>query len=243
MTTRSSHFWPWFMLISRIGLFIGIQAIFALGFFLAGSVSAWENSASWWPFVVTITNFICVVLMVQLFNQDGKSFWNIFRLDKEHIKSDLLVFVGLLILVGPVSYLPNVLLGGYLFGDPLRALDLLLRPLPLWAAYASIFMFPVTQGLAELSTYFGYVMPKLESQGLHRWLAITIPSFMLGIQHIGVPFLFHPSYLVWRGLMFIPFAFLLGIVLHWRPRLLPYLATVHVLMDMSFAVMLLGVAY
>jgi len=43
--------------------------------------------------------------------------------------------------------------------------------------------------------------------------------------------------------MFIPFAFLVGIVLDWRPRLLPYLAIIHVLMDTFFATMLLGVAY
>ena len=43
--------------------------------------------------------------------------------------------------------------------------------------------------------------------------------------------------------MFIPFAFLAGIALRWRPRLLPYVAIIHILMDMSFASMLLSVAY
>jgi len=32
---------PWLMLFSRLALFAGLQAIFALGFFLAGSESAW----------------------------------------------------------------------------------------------------------------------------------------------------------------------------------------------------------
>ena len=243
MTTQTSSRWPWIMLVSRISLFIGIQAIFALGFLMVGSTDAWENAANWWPFVVTIANFICLALIIHLFTKDGKRFWDIFRFHKDHIKSDLLILLGLIILLGPISYFPNVLLGGYLFGDPQRTLDLLVRPLPLWAVYASIILFPVTQGLAELPTYFAYVMPELESQGVRRWLAVTIPSIMLGIQHIGVPFLFHPSYLVWRGLMFIPFAFLIGIVLHWRPRLLPYLAIIHVLMDMAFAAMLLEVAF
>jgi hypothetical protein len=75
------------------------------------------------------------------------------------------------------------------------------------------------------------------------WLALTIPSLMLGFQHVGVPFLFNAPYLLWRGLMFVPFAFLAGMVLRWRPRMFPYLAVIHVLMDMAFAAMLLDVAY
>lgn len=50
-------------------------------------------------------------------------------------------------------------------------------------------------------------------------------------------------YRAWRGLMFIPFAFGTGILLYWRPRLLPYVAFIHFLMDLSFGAMLLSVAY
>lgn len=235
--------WPWIMLFLRLTLFVGIQALFALGFWLAGAARAWENSANWWPFVVTIVNFICIVLLVWLYRREGKRFWDIFRFQKEYVKRDLLALAGLLVLLGPVSYLPNLWLGTQLFGDPQRPLDLMLRPLPLWAAYASIVLFPVTQGLAELPTYFLYSMPRLEAQGLARWLAVSLASLMLAFQHIAIPFLFNSRYLVWRGLMFLPFAFLAGIVLRWRPRLLPYMVIIHVLMDMFFATMLLGVAY
>jgi hypothetical protein len=86
-------------------------------------------------------------------------------------------------------------------------------------------------------------MPRLEVQGVSRWQAVTLTSLVLGLQHVGVPFLFDGRYLVWRGLMFIPFAFLAGIVLRWRPSLLPYMAVIHILMDAAFAAMLLGVAF
>jgi hypothetical protein len=66
---------------------------------------------------------------------------------------------------------------------------------------------------------------------------------LLGLQHIAVPLLFDARYILWRGLMFIPFAFFAAIVLHWRPRLLPYMVIAHVLMDMSFVAMLLSAAY
>ena len=44
MTNQPSSRWPWIMLFSRISLFIGLQALFALGFLLAGSSAAWENA-------------------------------------------------------------------------------------------------------------------------------------------------------------------------------------------------------
>ena len=43
--------------------------------------------------------------------------------------------------------------------------------------------------------------------------------------------------------MYIPFAFLIGIVLNWRPRSLPYFAIIHVLINMSLAPLFLAVAY
>ncbi len=241
-TTLSSR-WPWIMLFSRLVLFAGIQTLFALGFLLAGSSSAWEESANWWMFVVTIANFICMFLLIRLFRAEGKRYWDIFHIQREHIKADLLALFAVLLITGPVSFLPNIMLGKWLFGDPERTLDLLVRPLPLWAAYASLILFPVTQGLAELGTYFGYVMPRFKSQGMSPWLAITLPALLLGLQHLALPLLFDVRFIIWRGLMFIPFAFLVGIVMHWRPRLLPYIAIVHVLMDMSFAAMFLSVAY
>ena len=243
MKTNSSLHWPRIMLIARLIMFIGIQVIFALGFLWAGNNAPWESAANWWPFAVTITNLVCIVILVRLYAQGGERFWDVFRIQTDHIKTDLLALLGILIILGPVSYLPNVLLGKLLFDDPQHTLEFLVRPLPLWAAYASIILFPVTQGLAELATYFAYVMPKLQNQGMKPWMAVTLPVLFLAFQHIGVPLLFNPRYLLWRGLMFLPFAFLAGIVMRWRPRLLPYLASIHVLMDLSFAVMLLETAW
>jgi membrane protease YdiL (CAAX protease family) len=240
MTSKKA---PWFMLFSRIILFASIQALLALGFFIAGSANAWDTSAAWWPLTVTLTNLICVMLLIRLFRAEDKGYWNIFHIERKHILGDLLVILGLFVIAGPVSYFPNPLLSTALFGDPQKVLPLLVRPLPLWVVYTFILLFPITQGLAELPTYFGYVMPRFESNGMRPWLAITLPALMLGFQHIAVPLLFDMRYILWRGFMYIPFAFFVAIVLHWRPRFLPYMVVVHVLMDMSFAAMLLSAAY
>ena len=237
MTVQTSPRWPWLMLIARLCLFATIQALFALGFAWAGSSTAWENAAGWWPFVVTLVNFICVALLIPLFKNEGIRYWDIYKFDKQHLKSDLRSLLIVCLIIAPVGFLPNILLGKALFGDPQIALDLLVRPLPLWAAVAGALLFPLTQGIAELATYFAYVMPRFEKQGLPAWAAVSIPALFLGIQHCAVPLLFNPPFFIWRLLMFIPFAFLIGIVLHWRSRLLPYLAIVHVLMDLSVGVM------
>jgi len=40
--------------------------------------------------------------------------------------------------------------------------------------------------------------------------------------------------------MFFPLALMLGILLRWRPRLLPYLVIIHGLMDLGTAAIFLG---
>jgi hypothetical protein len=242
-TTKISSNLPWLMLFSRVSFFIGFQALFVLGFWLAGSATAWDASAAWWPFTVTLTNGVCLLAMIGLFRSEGGNYWNIFRFRRETLKGDLLWLFATLVLLVPVSFLPNIMIANGLFGNAQLALDVLVRPLPLWAAYAGLVLFPVTQGLAELATYFAYVMPRLESQGMPRWQAVVLPSLILGLQHIAVPLLFDTRFIIWRAFMFMPFAFLVGIVLRWRPSLLPYLAVIHVLLDTTFAAMLLSVAY
>jgi hypothetical protein len=231
------------MLFSKPTSFLGVQALVALGFALAGSTSAWEQGANWWPLTVALADLICLFLLAAAFRAEGKRYRDLFRIERRNIGGDLLALVGVTVLTAPVSYLPNVWLGRLLFGAPEATLDLIVRPLPLWAVYAAIVSFPILQGLTELPIYYGYVMPRLEAQGLSKWLALSIPSLVLAFQHAAAPLLFDLRFFTWRALMFIPFAFLAGIVLHWRPRLMPYLVVIHVLMNMSFVAMFLGAAY
>ena len=234
---------PWLMLFSRVTLFFSIQAVLALGFYLAGSSSAWESSANWWPLVVTGANLVCIYLLSRLIRLEGGRYWTLFKIDRKHALVDILILFGLFVIGGPLGYFPNVILGGWLFSDPDTVLNLFIRPLPYWVALISLVLFPISQGLAELPTYFGYVMPRFRKNGMSAILAVSLPSLMLGLQHLAMPFLFDIRFILWRALMYVPFAFFCGILLYLRPRLLPYLAIVHVLMNMSFATMFLSVAY
>lgn len=241
--TRSLSLWPWLMLPARLALFAAFQGLFALGLWLTGSPAAVDASAAWWPFTVTLANLVCLAVLTARFRAEGQNFWQSFRVRRAEVKGDVWAFLGVMLITGPIAFLPNLLLAGWLFADPAEALTLLVRPLPLWAAWAGLVLFPLTQGLAELPTYFAYARPRLEAQGVHWGWALALPAIMLGLQHLAVPLVFDWRFIAWRALMFLPFAFLVGFVLRWRPSLLPYLAVVHVLMDISFAAMLLSVAY
>lgn len=236
---------PGLLLFGRTILFVVIQALFALGFFLAGSPTAWTDSEAWWMMVVFVVNMICLAAMIQMYRAEGKRYWDIFRIERQNVKGDLLAMLGVMIVTGPVSYAPNIILANWLFGSPEASLSFLIRPLPFWAAYLSIALF-VVHGLVELPFYFVYVMPRLfkvKAGEKPSWLALTLSALMLGFQHAALPLSPNLNGVIWHGLMFIPFAFLAGIVLRWRPRLLPYMAFVHALMDIFFATMLLPLAY
>jgi len=229
---------PWMMLPIRTVLFVLFQVMFFGIYLLFGNAKAWDSSAAWWPFTVTFANIVCIVLLTCLFRREGKSFLSLFRFSREHIKKDLLTLLWVLAIALPVAFLPNILLATWLFGDMNSAMSLFIRHLPTWAALIGFILFPITQGVAELVTYFLFIEPRLEEQIKIKWLAVSITALALGIQHIAIPLIFDGRFIVWRMLMFIPFAFLLGIVLRWKPRLLPYLAIVHILMDMATAAML-----
>ena len=213
----------WLMLFLRLILFILIQSVFAVAYVAARDTDAWGMSANWWPVVVSITNVICLVVQYRLFRSEDLNFWNIFLFQKNSVRIDLLTMFGFLVLAAPLAYFPNVLLGKWLFGDANATLALFIRPLPMWVVYASIILFPSTQGLAETPLYFMYAAPRLRKIGYPHWLSILLPAIFLSLQHIAVPLLFDSRFIIWRALMYLPFAVLVGILLDWHPDYCPIL--------------------
>lgn len=229
------------MLVIRSVLFLIFQAAIAFVFVTRGQYNAWDISAAWWPVAVILTNFVCLALLIQLYQQEGKQFWQIFHLERQFVSQDLLFLLGFLIIVIPIAFLPNIMSATWLFGDPQIALDLLVRPLPAWAVIITFAFFPFLQGAVEIPTYMMYARPRLEVQGLHPWIAIVLTSFFLSAQHIFAPFLPNIRFVTYRLVMFLPFAVVIALVIRWRPRLMLYIAAIHILMDMSVAVMFLMV--
>ena len=232
------------MLPIRSVLFLAFQASIALIFVSVGSSDPWTSSAAWWPIAVIFTDLVCLLLLVNLYATGEKEVLGYsFALSDNLLSKDLLILLGFLAIAGPLGYLPNILSARWLFGDPQIALDLLVRPLPVWAAIASFVLFPLLQGLVEIPVYVIYSLQRLEVQGVKPWVAISLTSFFRSAQHIFVPFFPNMRFIIYRLIMFLPFAILITIVMRWRPRLMPYMVVIHVLMDISIAVMFLFVMY
>lgn len=231
--------WPLFMLVHRLVLFGLWQVVLAAGLALGGASAPWATAAAWWPVPATLTNLTSFFLLRQLAAREGLRYGELVNADfrREHLGKDLLALLGVLLLTGPIAMLPSSGLATLLFGDEALAVAMFIRPLPMWGVGLAV-LFPLTIALGELPTYFGYVMPRLSARWSNPWGALLASAFFLSAQHITLPLLFDTRFLLWRLLMFFPFALFLGVVLRWRPRLLPYLVGVHVLMDMGVVLQL-----
>lgn len=224
-----------------VGLLLPVRLLLFAGFqiLLAVAAGSWSRGAGLWPIAATLTNLVTIGLLFDLFRLEGGSYAALFRPDRSTLRADLLLLAGVIVIGAPLAILPNIWLAGWLFGDPNTALDLLLQPQPLPIVLAAL-AFPLTIMFAELPFYFGYIMPRLERQTRSTWLAVLLPALFLAAQHIALPLLFDLRFIAWRGLMYLPFALYLGVVLRWRPRLMPYLAIIHGLLDLSVVAMMFG---
>jgi hypothetical protein len=218
---------PLGMTFVRIGLFAAYQALAALICLLAGRPAPWQAAIAWWPVTVTAANLTCMARLRLLARREGLRMTDLYNFDRRTVGRDLLLVLALLVIGGPLGYLPMVLLGQALFGGAAVVADRWIMPLPSWIAVTCAILFPLTIALSELPTYFGYAMPRLQVPWRRRWLPVLLPLV------VDARFMF------WRLTRFLPFALFLGLLLNWRPRLLPYLMVVHGLMDVSLVVYVL----
>jgi hypothetical protein len=221
------------LLFSRLLLFALFQALLAL------ALKSWNDSEKYWMLVATLGNVVSILWLYFLFKQEGGKYLPLFHFDTARWKKDLPLFLGLTVLLAILALVPNFALSMWLWGDPSDSYALLFRPVPNALSYVLLVAFPVTIALAELPTYFGYIMPRLKEKLGRKWLAIALPVFFLSIQHCCLPLIFDARFILYRGLMYLPFACLIGIVLWKRPRLLPYFVVLHGLMDMQAVIMLI----
>ena len=224
---------PLLLLPGRLFLFLLFQVIIAL---LANS---FVESQKYWLLSASATNLISILILVRLYKSEGMNFLGFFRFDKARLRKDIPVFLGIMVLCGPVVFIPNYMLGIWLWGDATVPYNMMFQQINLPLVYVLLFVFPFTIALAELATYFVYIMPRLERHFKNKWLAVLLPVFFLSIQHCTLPFIPDISFIAYRGLMFLPFACLIGISLYFRPSLFPYFALMHGLLDFGTVMMLL----
>jgi len=223
----------WGMLALRSSLTFGLLLLLAFIFQLTGSKSAIAESAAWWLWFVTIANLVCIMLMVHFGRKEGVRLQEIFFLNRSSWKGDLLWFLLATAVTAVIALPPGTFLAQVLWGDPNYPNNMLFQPLPIIATYPLFALMPITQALAELPIYWGYVAPRLRASMMNRWLVIGIVGFVLSVQHMFFAFQLDLRYNLWLSLKFLPFAFWTGFVIDRRPTTLPYLVVVHFLLDSS----------
>ncbi|WP_167137458.1 hypothetical protein [Diaminobutyricimonas sp. TR449] len=230
------------LLLVRLALFAVFQAVIAGLLALGGTENAWAASAAWWPLAAAAANLVNLGLLAHYLRLDGSSLGALYRFQRGTRGRDILTTLVAVLIAAPLAALPNIGLATWLFGDPRIALDLFVQPLPMWAAIAAVVLFPITTALAELPNYYGYVQPRLAQLTRSAWLVVLVPALMHAVQHAALPLIFDIEFILWRALMFVPFALLVSALLRWRPSVLPYLLIVHFALDLQAALMVLGAA-
>jgi hypothetical protein len=147
--------WPLIMLGGRALLFLLFQSLLAAFMLFFTSTEVGKAGAAYWIVSIALTNIVSLLFLVHLFSPENRNFWQVFRIGKHTILKDLPVFVGWLLLFGPIAMIPNFVLPKALSGDIQIALQLFLLPLPRGVIYCfALVVFPLTQGVVELAFLF-----------------------------------------------------------------------------------------
>jgi hypothetical protein len=208
-----------------------------ISFFL----SSWKGSVKYWPISATMTNIISIIILNVLLKEEKTSFFSLLRFQKEKINTDLIWLILLLLVSVPLAIFPSLALSNLLWGNTEYYHQVLFQPINKILLYFLLFAYPISTGLAELTTYFGYVMPRLKNQLKSPWIIIALPVIAFSVQHCTLPLVFEAKFIFFRGLMYLLFSLVYGLAIYKRPSLLPWLAVLQVLIYILPMIMLLSV--
>ena len=228
----------WGMLAARSAVSFGLLLALAAAFAALGRSGAISTSAAWWLWFVTAANVVCIVLMARLGRSEGVRLRDVYFASRATWKGDLGWAAIFAAGTAVFAMAPGTLLARALWTDPNTPNAILFQALPLIAVYPLFVLMPVTQALAELPTYWGYVAPRLRAAGTNRWVVIGIVGLVLSLQHMFFSFQLDWRYDVWLALKFLPFALWTGFIVDRRPTSLPYLMGMHFVLDATLPLIL-----
>ena len=228
------------MLFIRSALAVGMHTLLAISFWISGDAEPWRSAADYWILSFAFAEFINLALLGRVARLEGIRLRDVYNLGGRERGRDL-AWTGVALLVAaPLVLIPSLIMSTALWGENRGAVeDLIFQPVAIWAAWATLFVFPVIHALTELPTYFGYVMPRLQALSARIWLPFIVTASVLSVQHMFLPLLFDWRYIVWRAVMFLPLTLWLGWIILRRPTSLPYVAAAHGLLDLSLPLLVL----
>jgi membrane protease YdiL (CAAX protease family) len=224
------------LLFSRLFLFLFFQILIAL------FLNSWDSSAKYWILSATFTNVISIIIVYFCLRQENTTFFSIFKFQKTKWKIDFLWFLVFVIISVPVAIAPSLTISKLLWGNAEYYHQVLFQPLDRHLIYILLFVYPISTGLIELATYFGYIMPRLKSYIKSGGLIIAIPVIAFSLQHCTLPLVLESKFIFFRGVMYLIFSLVYGIALYKRPSLLPWLAILQTLIYILPVLMLMGIS-
>ena len=195
------------------------------------------EASRFWLVSAALTNVATLLWLQRSTSAERLPLRTVWLADQRAWKKDLGLFAATLAVGGPFAFFPMQWLSLALWGDANAGARLMFTAAPAWVAFGAGALFVLTQPFAELPAYCGYALPRLRSALGSRWAAVALVAAALSLQHLTLPFLLDWRFLIWRALMYLPFAALVAIAIDRRPSLLPYFMGVHFLMDAQLPLM------
>jgi hypothetical protein len=232
---KISRLAPWLVLPLRTVLFALVQALLAVLFLLTGTTNAWEDAMRWWPVYLILANLITGGILLALMRREGLSYSDLWKNAGTSLgtKRREILMWGLIILgsivMGGLGFVGAALL---LYGGEMPEF---VGALPMWAAWLSLVVMPLSIALVETPLYFGYAMPRLEAITGRRWMPLLLAAFFLAVQHSTLPLMFDLRFIVFRFVQMILLALYLALAYHRTRRLAPIMV-LHFLADMQLGV-------
>ena len=180
------------------------------------------------PVYGTLIDVGCLTLLWQLTRREGIGAGDLIGFDRSRLGRDLLLGIAL-IPVGLALILGGVYATGWLvYGGP--ASPYLFGQLPLPAALYGVFVFPLMWGLTEQMTYNGYLVSRFQVLCRSTSLAVAVVAFVWSAQHVVMPLIFDPKYIVFRLLSPVPYSVFQTLLYLRLRRLIPF-AIAHAVLD------------
>ncbi len=208
---------PLMMVFARLGLALILQVVLAV-LFTRGSLA---DAGHWWPVYAILIDLGCLALLLRLTRREGLRLLDLASFDRKRLGRDLLLGFGFAVLFLPLAL--GGMLGSSLLVNGTAQSAPVYSPLPQWAVVYSLIVFPLVWGIVEQLTYQGYALPRLQALSGGSVPAVCVVVFGWAVQHIALPLIWDPRYMLIRFMSFIPLAILMTVLyLHVR-RLLPFI--------------------
>ena len=219
---------PALLLFARPLLAVVSQGLAAALYAMHGSTTPWHDAAPWMPVYGSLIDIGCLCCLWWLSRREGITVLDLIGFDRKRFGRDVLLGIALIvpsllfILAGNLT--SNFLIYGKL------GMPQIFEPLPLWATLYAVFVFPLLWGIAEQTTYNGYVLPRFQVLSGSTGFAVAAVALVWAFQHAVMPLTFDARFIAYRLVSPIPFSIFITLV-YLRVRRIVPLATAHWLMD------------